>query len=118
MSPPNRVAQAVGTQTTDAPGPDTPPGGRTPPSMGPAQPKSPFGNMPVSTGSDEVRFKPDDLVRLGGELLGRLGDDLTQARRHVNAAPREVEAGAFTTFRAHLAHAYALGRGGGLEEGR
>lgn len=65
MSPPNRVAQALGTQTAGAPGPVTPPGGRTPPSMGPAQPKSPFGNMPVSTGSDQVRFKPDDLVRLG-----------------------------------------------------
>lgn len=53
MSPPNRVAQALGTQTTGTPGPVTSPGGRTPPSMGPVQPKSPFGNMPVSTGSDE-----------------------------------------------------------------
>lgn len=112
MSHPNRVAQALGTQTNHAPAPSTPgaqPPGGAQPSMGPVPPKSPFGNMLVSTGSGEVRFKPDDIVRLGNELIAKLGDDLSQARRHVNGAPREVEAGAFTTFCAHLAHAYVQG---------
>ncbi|TDB78975.1 hypothetical protein E1264_36180 [Actinomadura sp. KC216] len=108
MSPPNRVAQALGTKTDHSPAPpgSAPP---TPPSAKPVPPKSPFGNMPVSTGSGEVRFKSQDISRLGDRLVTDLGDDLSQARRHVNAAPREVEAQAFTTFCAHLAHAYVQG---------
>ncbi|MFI0405177.1 hypothetical protein [Actinomadura sp. 3N508] len=107
MSPPNRVEQALGTKTDHSPAPPTQ--GSVPPSARPVPPKSPFGSMPVSTGSDEVRFKPQDVSRLGDRLVTELGDDLSQARRHVNAAPRQVEAQAFTTFCAHLAHAYVQG---------
>jgi hypothetical protein len=89
---------SVGTTSANAPSP------RTSPRSG--LPESPFGNVPVSAADGEHRFRASAIEALGGKLEQAVGKELIQARRHINGKPREVEAGAFTTFGAHLAHAY------------
>ncbi|MBW8481127.1 hypothetical protein [Actinomadura parmotrematis] len=65
--------------------------------------------MPISTGTGEVQFDHEALKAFGDKLVTTLGNDLSHARLALNAAPREVEAGSFTTFCAALAHAYTQG---------
>jgi hypothetical protein len=88
--------------TAPSGGPTPPPG----PVIRPAPPKSPFGNVPVTAASGQMEFDPGAIEAFGGKLIAEVGKELTAARRHLNDSPRAVESGAFTTFCAHLAHAY------------
>ncbi|WP_030173561.1 hypothetical protein [Spirillospora albida] len=98
MSPPNKINDIINAPSGGRPGAD----GR----MRPALPRSPFGAAPVGSAGDGVRFNPDRIQDLGTRLVRAVGRCLTEARSDLNGSPREVEAGSFTTFCAHLAHAY------------
>ncbi|WP_067806772.1 hypothetical protein [Actinomadura formosensis] len=53
-----------------------------------------------------MEFDPSTIESFGGKLIHAVGKELTAARKHINGAPREVEATSFTTFCIPLAHAY------------
>ncbi|TDB82948.1 hypothetical protein E1264_30405 [Actinomadura sp. KC216] len=72
----------------------------------PVLPTSPFGNVPVTGAGGGVEFDPPVIEAFGGKLIKSVGQELTAARKHLNGAPREVEATSFTTFCVPLAHAY------------
>lgn len=77
------------------------------PSIRQAPPKSPFGGTILgAVGGTGIKADPDHIESLGKKLVDVVGSELTAARRHLNDKPRSVEAGSFTTFGAHLAHAY------------
>lgn len=76
-------------------------------SIRPTPPESPFGGIIAgAVGGSGVKFTPSSIEALGKKLISEVGAELTAARRHLNDKPRNVEAGSFTTFGAHLAHAY------------
>ncbi|RKS68782.1 hypothetical protein BZB76_5910 [Actinomadura pelletieri DSM 43383] len=74
--------------------------------MRPAPPTSPFGGAPVTAAGGGVEFDPPVIEAFGGRLIQAVGKELTAARKHLNGAPRQVEATAFTTFCIPLAHVY------------
>ncbi|MBA9002921.1 hypothetical protein [Thermomonospora cellulosilytica] len=109
MTPPNRIDQLL---NGPQPGPSVPPGGGggpspSTPTMRPALPTSPFGNnVPVTAAGGGVEFDAGAIEAFGPKLITKVGTELTAARKHINASPRQVEASCFTTFCAALAHAY------------
>lgn len=109
MSPPegtNKVHQALNPQSPPQPG--APQGGAPQPTstVRPVLPTSPFGNVPVTAAGGGVEFDHSAIRAFGGKLIQAVGKELTAARKHINAAPRKVEATSFTTFCIPLAHAY------------
>ncbi|RFS81709.1 hypothetical protein D0T12_31005 [Actinomadura spongiicola] len=69
-------------------------------------PTSPFGGVPVTAAGGGMEFDLPMIEAFGGKLIRAVGKELTAARKHLNGAPRQVEATAFTTFCIPLAHVY------------
>ncbi|MBW8485268.1 hypothetical protein [Actinomadura parmotrematis] len=97
----NRIDQILNSPARDRSPSGDPSGG--PPAPGPAKPEP--GMRPAKS-SGEVRFAPDDLRKLGDEIETELQKIFTQARYKLNAAPRDVQSDAFTTFAYTCAAAY------------
>jgi hypothetical protein len=91
----NRIDSLVNRST-----PALPSGQQTaPPANGTtSKPSNGQSTPPAGKSDGEVRFAPSDIKQLGLNLERELGDIFEQARYKLNAAPRDLEPSAFTTF--------------------
>jgi hypothetical protein len=91
----NKIDSIVNRSVTPTP---PPPSRQT--SDNQAAPTPSAGQSPSAPGksSGEVRFAPSEIKQLGLNIERELDAIFKQARYKLNGAPRDLEAGAFTTF--------------------